>query len=225
MTTTELRTNHDASTGVGRAGRVLLIAAPLVMALGRALLVPLDDQEWDQTMSDMAAHQGRSDSGWLLAIASSGLLALCAAILAHRLQLARRTRSAVFVVVSTALGWAGCAAIGGGSLLLSAAADAPDRAAQVQILEDFNDGASTGVVFLLALTAAIGYVVLAVGLARANLVSKGAAVLIGLGGATTIATMPGPLTPLLVATALVLAAGHGLALRSLGRATPAAPIA
>ena len=38
--------------------------------------------------------------------------------------------------------------------------------------------------------------------------------LIGLGGAGTIATMAGPLTPLLVLTALLLAAGHALTVRS-----------
>jgi hypothetical protein len=166
----------------------------------------------------MAAHQGRSDFGWVLAIAASGLLALTAVMLANRLLLARRTKAAGFVAVTTAVGWAGCAAIGGGSLLLSAAANSPERAAQVEIMKDFNDGTATGIVFLLSLLAAVGYVVLAVGLARAGLTSKGAAVLIGLGGATTLVTMPGPLTPLLVATAVVLAAGHALALRSLASA-------
>ncbi len=214
MTTTALRP-AETPTGIGRTAMALLIGAPLVMALGRALLVPFDDQDWEGTLTDMAAHQGRSDFGWILAVAASGLLATAAAILARRL-LAHRTKSATFAVIATALGWAGCAGIATGGLLMSEMAKATDRAAQVQILKNFNDG-NSAFIFLLCLIGAIGYVVLAVGLARAKVTSKGAAVLIGLGGASTLLTMPGPLTPLLVATAVVLAAGNGLALRSLGR--------
>jgi hypothetical protein len=215
MAITVPRSTSEA-TGISRTAVVLLVAAPLVMALGRVLLVPLDDQDWDQTMTDMAAHQGRSDLGWVLAIAASGILGTTAAIVAHRLRLAGRAKSSAFVVVTTALGWAGCAAICFAGLYLSSAAEAPDRAAQVQVAKDINDG-SSGFVFLLIVIGAIGYVVAAVALARSRVVATGAAVLIGLGGAATLLTMGGPVTPLLVAAALVLAAGHGLALRSLGR--------
>ena len=216
MTTTEHRnTTTPMPTGVGRTGAVLLILAPLVMALGRVLLVPFDDQAWDKTLSNMAAHQGRSDFGWILAVVASGLLATTAAILANQLR-GRRARTATFAVIATAVGWSGTAGIAVGGLFMSSMAKAPDRAAQVQILKDFNDG-NSAFVFLLCAIAAIGYVALAIGLARSKVTSKGAAILIGLGGATTLLTMPGPLTPLLVATALVLAAGHSLAVRSLGR--------
>jgi len=214
-TTTEPRT-PTTSTGVGRPAATLLLVAPLVMALGRALLVPFDDQDWNGTLTDMAAHRGRSDAGWVLALAASGLLATTVGILAAQLR-TRRRRSSGFALVATALGWAGCAAICGGGLLMSAMARATDRDVQVQVMKEFNDAGATGVVFLVCVIAAVGYVVLAVGLARSQVTSKGAAVLIGLGGATTLLTMPGPLTPLLVATALILAAGHGLALRTLGR--------
>jgi hypothetical protein len=200
--------------GLSTATVALLIAAPLIMAGGRALLVPFDDQGWDSVLNQMAAHQGRSDAGWLLALAACGLLATTAAVLAGRLRRGGRGRSAAFVVVSTALGWAGTAAICGGGLMMSVAAKAPDRTVQVQILKDFNNGIS-GLIYLLCAIAAVGYVVLAVGLARGHVVSAGAAVLIGLGGATTLLTMPGPMKVLLVATALLLAAGHALAIRSL----------
>jgi hypothetical protein len=215
MTTTEVRTTA-LPTGVSRTGAALLIVAPLLMALGRVLLVPFEDDDWNAVLTDMAAHRGRSDAGWLLALAASGLLAITAAILAAQLR-TRRQKSAVFALVTTALGWAGTAAICGGAHLMSAMAKATDRDAQVQIIKEFNDGTATGMVFLVSVIAAVGYVVLAVGLARAQVTSKGAAVLIGLGGVTTLLTMAGPLTPLLVATALLLAAGHGLALRTLGR--------
>ncbi len=218
MTTTELRPADAKPTDLGLSDRVLLITAPLVMALGRVLLVPQDDQGWDEMMTDMAAHRGRSDVGWLLAIGASGLLAITAVILARRLQLAGRNRAATMVIVTTALGWATSAAIGGGALIQSAAAGAPGRDIQVQIMDDFNDSNAIGFLFLATLAAVVGYVVLAVALTRAGLVSKGAGVLIFVGGAATIITMAGPMTPLLVAAALLLAAGHGLALRSLDQA-------
>ncbi len=193
---------------------VLLIGAPLLMAVGRVLLVPFDDEDWDAVLTSMANHQGRSDAGWLIAMAASGLLAVTAVILAHRLGVTGRTRAAMFATVTTAIGWASCAAVCLGGLYLSAAATAPDRAVQVQLQKDFNSGASIGFVFLMALLGVIGYAVLAFGLARAHVTSRGAAVLIAIGGAGTIITMAGPLTPLLVLTALLLAAGHALTVRS-----------
>jgi hypothetical protein len=199
-----------------RTGVVLLVVAPLLMAAGRALLVPLDDQRWGNVLDQMAAHQNRSDAGWILALAAAGLLATTAALLAGRLSRAGRARSATFVLVTTALGWAGCAGICSGGLFMSVVAKAPDRAVQIAILRDFNAGHS-GLVFLMCVFAAVGYVVLAVGLARSGATTKGAAVLIGLGGVATLLTMPGPAKPLLVVAALLLAAGHVLARTPAGR--------
>lgn len=191
----------------------LLIGAPLLMAVGRVLLVPFDDQDWNGMFTKMAEHQSRSDAGWLLALAACGLLVLTTVLLSGRLLVAGRTRSASFAVVATAVGWAGTAGICVGGLFLSEAAFAPDRAAQVRLQDHFNSG-NSGYVFLMCLLGAVGYLVLAIALARAGLVSKGAAVLLFVGGAGTLATMAGPLTPLLVAAALVLGAAHVLALRS-----------
>ena len=87
---------------------VLLIGAPLLMAVGRVLLVPFDDEDWDAVLTSMANHQGRSDAGWLIAMAASGLLAVTAVILAHRLGVTGRTRAAMFATVTTAIGWASC---------------------------------------------------------------------------------------------------------------------
>jgi hypothetical protein len=201
---------------------VLLIGAPLLMAVGRLLLVPFDDQGWDAVLTQAAAHQSRSDAGWLIAMAASGLLGAAALSLAWVLHVAGRTKSATFVAVTTALGWAGCAGICTGGILLSYQGKAPDRAVQVQLLRDFNSGHSA-FVFLLCVLAAIGYVVLAVELARSGLVGKGVAILIGLGGVGTLLTMPGPLKALLVFAALVLLAGQALAVRAIGVATTTEP--
>jgi hypothetical protein len=213
-TATTVRHPSDAKARYSAGTLALLVGAPLVMALGRALLVPLDDEDWDGVMTSMAAHSGRSNTGWLLALAACGLLTVTAVVLAHQLRLAGKVRMAMFVTITTAIGWAATAAICLGGLYLAVAAEAPDRAAQVQLQQDFNDAAATGVMFLMVIVAAIGYIVLAIGLARSSIITKGAAVLIAIGGAATLMTMAGPLTPLLVLAALLLAAGHGVAARS-----------
>jgi len=211
--------DHDLlwrrQTAVGRPAAVLLVGAPLVMAAGRVLLVPYDHQDWNGVLDAMAAHRGRSDGGWLLAVAASGLLSLTAALLSRRLHVSGRTGAAAFAAfaaVTTALGWAGCAGFATAALLVSVMAGAPDRPGQLQVMANFNDGPGN-VVFLLALTGALGYAVLAYGLGRSETVSVGAAVLIGLGGSTTLLTMPGPVTPFLVLAAMLLTVGHALTLQ------------
>lgn len=214
--------DENTRPGLAPTAAVLLIGAPLLMAVGRLLLVPFDDQGWDAVLTQAAAHQGRSDIGWLIAMAASGLLGAAALSLARLLDLAGRTKSAAFVAVTTALGWAGSAGICAGGLLLSYQGKAPDRAVQLQLLHDFNSGHSA-FIFLMCVLAALGYVVLAVELARSGLVGKGVAILIGLGGVGTLLTMPGPLKALLVFAALVLLAGQALAVRAVGVATTTAP--
>ena len=215
MTMTTTTTDQVASADVRfpTVAKVVLIGAPLLMAAGRALLVPLDDQEYDKTMSAMLAHETRSNTGWLLALAACGLLSVTAFLLARRVAEAGRRRAAWFATITTAMGWAVTACVCVAGLYMTVAAKAPDRAVQVQLQKDFNSSAAMGVMFLLAIGAMVGYIVLAVALAKASIVSKGAAVLIGLGGVSTIITMGGPVTLLLVLTALLLAAGHALAVR------------
>jgi hypothetical protein len=208
--------------GLAPTAAALLIGAPLLMALGRLLLVPFDDQGWDAVLTQAAAHQGRSDIGWLIAAAASGLLAAAALSLVSLLHNAGRTKAAAFAAVTIALGWAGSAGICAAGMLLSYQGKAPDRAVQLQVLRDVNSGHSA-YFFLLCVLAALGYVVLAVGLARSGLLSKGVATLIGLGGVGTLLTMPGPLKALLVFAALVLLAGQALAVRAVGVETTTEP--
>ena len=211
MTSADL-VRPDSETRYPTIGtKVLLVGAPLLMAIGRGLLVPLDDQDWDGVMTSMAANRARSDAGWLIALAATGLLTVTAVLLANRLRDTGRVRMAMFATVATALGWAASAGLCASGLFLSVAADAPDRAAQVLVQEDFVAAASGGAGFVMVVLGAIGYIVLAVGLARSGLVPKGAAVLVAVGGAATLITTPGPVTPLLVLAALLLTAGHGLA--------------
>jgi hypothetical protein len=208
-------TRQATRTGLTTTAAALLIGAPLLMAVGRLLLVPFDDQGWNAVLTQAAAHQARSDTGWVIAAAASGLLAAAALSLVRLLHNAGRAKAAAFAAVTIALGWAGSAGICAAGMLLSYQGKAPDRAVQLQVLRDINAGHSA-YFFLLCVLAALGYVVLAVGLARGGLVSKGVAALIALGGVGTLLTMPGPLKALLVFAALVLFAGQALAVRTLG---------
>jgi hypothetical protein len=207
--------NRTERPGLAPLSVVLLIGAPLLMALGRLLLVPIDDQGWDAVLTDAAAHQNRSDAGWILAMAASGLLGAGAFVMAGLLGRAGRTRAAAFTTVATALGWAGSAGICSAGMLLSYQGKASDRAVQIRLLRDANAG-HTAFIFLLCVIAAVGYVVLAVALARADVVGKLGATLVGLGGVGTLMTMPGPIRALLVLAALVLLAGQVLVVRAVG---------
>ena len=54
---------------------------------------------------------------------------------------------------------------------------------------------------------ALGFIVLAVGLFRAGAVPRAAAVVVGLGGATTMTTAAGPIRPLLIIAAAIALVG------------------
>ena len=211
------RTERPGLTSLSAA---LLVGGPLLMAVGRLLLVPLNDQGWDAALTDAAAHQTRSDVGWLLAMAGAGLIAASALALVQLLGRAGGTRPAAFALVTTAVGWAGCAGICAAGMLLSYQGKAPDRAVQVQLLKDLNAGHTT-YIFLMCVLAAVGYLVLAVGLARRQVLSKGVAAVVGLGAVGTLLSMPGPAKPVLVGVALLLAVGQALVVRAVGLERPA----
>ena len=207
--------DRTEAPGLAPVTAALLVGAPLLMAVGRLLLVPMNDQGWDAVLTDAAAHQSRSDAGWLLSMAAAGLIAASAFLLTQVLGRAGRTRAAVAAAFTTAVGWAGCAGICAAGMLLSYQGKAPDRAVQVQLLKDLNAG-HTAFIFLMCMLGAVGYVVLAVGLARSQVVGKGVAALVGFGGVATLLTTPGPMKVLLVVAAVLLAAGQALVIRAVG---------
>lgn len=202
----------------GRLATTLLVGGPALLAVGRLLLVPLDTDSvagWTDTLQAMAAHQTRSDTGWLLAILATGLLGYTAVVLAQRLMAAGRARSGVFCLLALAAGWAACAADGGTALIASGMARSGDITAQAAILQSYTSGVlKPGVIFLAEAAGAIGYITLAVAAARARVMSRVAAVVLALGGAATVLTTGGPLTPVLVTAAVLLGLGHVLAIRT-----------
>lgn len=86
--------------------------------------------------------------------------------------------------------------------------------------ESMNSSASVAILFASTMLAGLGYLWLAIELARRTTVRKSVAILVGLGGMSTLVTMPGPVKPVLVAASLLLAAGHWLASRTLAGSSP-----
>jgi hypothetical protein len=193
-----------------RSARAVFLAGPAVLVVGRLLLEPLGDADWDRTLTDAASHRGRSDTGWLLAILGCGLMALGSG--SYVRLIARRGRSVSAAVLSllVPLGWVACGAICVAGLAMSASAVRPERATMIAWQESMNSSASVAVLFAFTALAGLGYLWLAVELVRRTAVGTSAAVLIGLGGLSTLVTMPGPVKPVLVAASVLLAAGHWL---------------
>jgi hypothetical protein len=209
--------NRTKPPVLGRTTSALFVIAPLLMVVGGALAVRFNDQDWNGTLTDMAAHHATSDVGWLLVLVSSALL-IPAALGLTDLVRASRPRTANTVAITSILGWVGSATICAGGLFMGAMAQSPDRAAQLQVLKDFNSGRSN-LVYLMCVVGALGFVALAAALARSRVVPMGAAILIGVGGAGTLLVVPGPVKALLILGAVLLLAGHVWILASL-RSTP-----
>jgi len=206
---TRASAHHD---GLRRTEIVILLAAPVILLLGRALLVPFDDQRWGDMLTTMADHPTRNAIGWVLALIAVALLAVGGLGLVRLVS--DQPLLAVPATVGVALGWAGAAAVASGGLLMGDMAKNPQRASMIDVLEGFNEG-NGNTVFFLVLAGVLGNVLLAVALARTGLASRGAAALLAIGAVGSLIAAPGPARPVAIVAALLLLAGHALVLRSL----------
>ena len=214
-TTTTHRTippEAPRNRGFSRPETAVLLAAPVVLILGRSLLVPFDDQQWGAMFATMAEHPTRNAIGWSLALFAAGLLAAAGLVLLR--LVADQPRLAVPAAVGIVTGWAGTAAIASGGLVMGDMAKSPDRDAMVAVLTGFNEG-NGNTVFLLVLTGVLGNILLAVALARSGRTSRGTAILFGVGAVGSLVAAPGPARPVALLAALLLLAAHLLVVRSL----------
>ena len=202
----------ERASGWYRHDLVVLATAPLFLAVGRLILVPFDDQEWDGVLTDMAANHSRNAIGWALTLIAAALLS--AAGLALVRLLPHRSRLVLPAAIGVAFGWAGTAAIASGGLVMGDMADSPQRTAMVAVLTNFNEG-NGNTIFFLVLAGVLGNILLAIALARSAIVSKGTAVLLGLGAVVSLVGSPGPFKPIAVTGAVLLIGAHLLILRSL----------
>lgn len=208
----------ERAPGLHRHEVALLVTAPVVLALGRLILVPFDDQEWNRMLSDMAAHHFRNAVGWSMALIAAALLT--AAGLALVRLVPDRPRLTVPALLGVTLGWTGTAAVASAGLAMGNMADSPERDAMVAVLTNFNEGTGN-TIFLVVLAGVVGNILLAVALARSGIASRGTAVLLGLGAVLSLIGAPGPAKPIAVTGALLLIGAHLLILRSPSqRATP-----
>lgn len=191
---------------------VLLVAAPVVLGLGRVLLVPFDDQGWGQMLTDMANNPTRNALGWSLALFAAGLLTATGLALVRLVS--DRPRLTVPATIGVVTGWAGTAAIASGGLLMGDMAKSPAREAMVDVLTGFNEG-NGNTVFFMVLAGVVGNILLAVALARGGVASKGTAILIGAGAVISLVGAPGPVAPVAITGAALLLAGHVQLLRGL----------
>jgi len=191
---------------------VLLVAAPVVLGLGRVLLVPFDDQGWGQMLTDMADNPTRNALGWSLALFAAGLLTATGLALVRLVS--DRPRLTVPATIGVVTGWAGTAAIASGGLLMGDMAKSPAREAMVDVLTGFNEG-NGNTVFFMVLAGVVGNILLAVALARGGVASKGTAILIGAGAVISLVGAPGPVAPVAITGAALLLAGHVQLLRGL----------
>lgn len=207
----------ERASGWYRHDLVVLATAPLVLAVGRLALVPYDDQEWDRVLTDMAANHSRNAIGWILTLIAAALLSAAGLALARLVP--RRSRLILPAAIGVTLGWVGTAAIATGGLIMNDMANSPERSAMVAVLTSFNEG-NGNAIFFLVLAGVLGNILLAVALARTDIVSKGTAVLLGLGAVVSLVGSPGPVKAIAVAGAVLLIGAHLLILRNPSPRTP-----
>jgi hypothetical protein len=199
----------STSTGPGPvptpALLLCLVAAPLVAVAARLVGTPWLEEPAEY-LADVGAHAARSRAGGLLTMLSAVLfipagLALAAAIRPHAPKLAAAGAA------MTAVGAVALAGVGTVSLVAAQIARQPERATMVRFWDEFYRDPNGNIVFLALIIGGAGYVVLAVGLYRSRVAPLPAAALVGLGGAGTMLTAPGPVRALLVGTALLALTG------------------
>ena len=138
-------TTPERVPGLHRGELVVLAIAPVVLALGRLILVPFDDQEWNRMLGDMAAHHSRNAVGWSLAVVAAALLTIAGLALVRLVP--DRPRLTVPAMLGVALGWAGTAAVASGGLVIGDMANSPERQAVVAVLANFNEGNGNTIFF------------------------------------------------------------------------------
>ena len=187
------------------ASAACLVAAPLIAVVGRLQATPwLEDPA--EYLAEISRHPGRSDLGAQL-ILLSALLFIPAAIALAGLVGVRRRRLALFGGVLAVAGAVGLAATAVASLIAGQMSRVDNRGAMVELEDRILTEPPMQMFPLLLAAGAVGSVALAVGLYRSRAVPRPAAVLVGLGGATTMLTAAGPVRAAVVTAAVLALAG------------------
>jgi hypothetical protein len=184
-----------------------LVAAPLVAVVARLVGTPWLEEP-DEYLRELSGHAGASDLGAELTLLSA-LLFIPAVLTLAALAGERRRRLALVGGALSVIGAVGLAAVATASLVAGQMARADDRQAMADLWDRVLAEPPMQVFPLLLAAGAIGSIVLAVDLYRSRAVPRAAAILVGLGGATTMLSSAGPVRAALVAAAVVALAGYG----------------
>ena len=184
--------------------KIALVTAPLVVLAARLVLVPYWD-EADVYIREVADHPGRSDLGASLVIVGAMLLVGSVLVLA-RLVAVDHPRIAVTGAILGVVGCVGMACVSMAALVAGQMVRLGDTVASVELWDRVWNSDKLWPIMTVHL-GALGFIVLAVGLFRAGAVPRAAAVLVGLGGATTMTTAAGPIRPLLITAAAIALIG------------------
>ena len=184
--------------------KIALVTGPLVVLAARLALVPYWD-EADVYIREVADHPGRSDLGASLVIVGAMLLVSSVLVLA-RLVAVDQPRLAVTGAILAVIGCVGMACVSMAALVAGQMVRLGDTEASVALWDRVWNSDKLWPIMTVHL-GALGFIVLAVGLFRAGAVPRAAAVLVGLGGATTMTTAAGPIRPLLIAAAAIALVG------------------
>jgi len=201
------------------ATKVGLVAAPVVLLVARFLLVPYWD-EADTYIDQVSEDPARSDLGASLAIVGAFLLILASRGLAD-LVADVRPRPAMLGHGLVVAGCVAMACISMAALVAGQAVRLGDESAAIAIWEQAWNTEKLWPITAVHL-GALGFIVLSVALFRARAVHRGAAILLGVGGATLMTTAAGPIRPLLLIAASLAVAGFSWVAMSADRTTTVA---
>jgi hypothetical protein len=187
-----------------------LIGAPLVLLIARTLNVPWPGDggvvKVGRYVQQIADDPTRSDLGAALVVLGAVLL-LPAMLYLGTVARTRTPRLGAVAMALTLVGCVGIAGVGTVSAIDRQIVQHSPTPAAIEVIRQYNE--NVPIVDLPILLGVLGFILLAISLYRSRRVPRVAAILVGLGGATTAITSEGPIRPLLLAAAGILLIGQG----------------
>ncbi len=187
-----------------------LIAAPFVLLIARTLNVPWPGdsgvEKVGRYVQQISDDPARSDGGAALVIVGAILL-IPAVLYLGTLARASMPRLGSVAVALTVVGCAGICAVGAVSVISGQIVQHSPTPVAIEITRQYNENIPA--VDTPILLGVLGFILLAICLFRSHQSPRTGAILIGLGGATTMITSEGPIRALLLAATAILLIGQG----------------
>lgn len=188
-----------------------LILAPLLLIVARTQLVPYEDDAGTY-IGLVAEDPARSDLGASLVIIAA-LLLIPAVLTLAGIARGHAPRLTTIGGAMAVIGCVGMACIATAALVAGQAVRLGPQSAAANLWDQVWNESKIWPILLVHI-GAIGCIVLAITLYRSGLVPRVAAVLVGIGGATTMSTAAGPIRGALIGTAALALIGFTWVARS-----------